>query len=292
MAEQPLNLPEGVFTGTYHFQSADFGGERVLYCGWEQCAPGHFCGPHVRPHYLMVHAVSGRGNFRARGRTYCLGGGSTFVLFPGESTSYCASREDPWFYYWIAFDGAMFERLLLRASITPEQPVHCAAESEEELRALYQALLGCCAAGTPHMDLKAASVLLGILHTLSVTANRTDRLEVRQSPLSPHVQRAVAYIQTHYCGEISVGGMAKALGLSREHLSALFQAQYGVPPVRFIREYRLYTAATLLLTTRCSIAEIAAMTGFGDYNYFSAQFSRRYGVSPSRYRQNGQTGIL
>ena len=88
--ESPQFLYEGVLTGTYHFESADFGGGRILYCGWEQCAAGHFCGPHIRPHYLMVYAVSGGGIFRARSRTYRLAAGPTFVIFPGENVYYCA----------------------------------------------------------------------------------------------------------------------------------------------------------------------------------------------------------
>ena len=149
-------------------------------------------------------------------------------------------------------------------------------------------MLGCCEARLPYIDLKAASAFFDILHALSAAANLADRLEVRQSPLSPHVQRAVEFVKNHYGEPLSVSGMADALGLSREHLSALFREEYGIPPVRFIREYRLYTAATLLLTTRYPVAEIAAMTGFSDYNYFSNQFSRRYGMSPSRYRQSGR----
>lgn len=294
MADDGLQfLYEGVLTGTYHFESADFGGSRILYCGWEQCAAGHFCGPHIRPHYLMVYAVSGGGIFRARSRTYRLGAGSTFVIFPGENTYYCADGEDPWFYYWIAFEGEIFDRLLLRASVTPEQPVHCADEdAAAALQNCYGRLLGCCEVRLPYIDLKAASALFDILHALSAAANLADRLEVRQSPLSPHVQRAVEFVKNHYGEPLSVSGMADALGLSREHLSALFREEYGIPPVRFIREYRLYTAATLLLTTRYPVAEIAAMTGFSDYNYFSNQFSRRYGMSPSRYRQSGRERIL
>ena len=29
---------------------------RIYYCGREQCAPGHFWGPAIRPHYLL-HVV-------------------------------------------------------------------------------------------------------------------------------------------------------------------------------------------------------------------------------------------
>ena len=36
---------------------------RIYYCGREQCAPGHFWGPAIRPHYLLHVVLHGKGEF-------------------------------------------------------------------------------------------------------------------------------------------------------------------------------------------------------------------------------------
>ena len=36
---------------------------RIYYSGREQCAPGHFWGPAIRPHYLLHVVLHGKGEF-------------------------------------------------------------------------------------------------------------------------------------------------------------------------------------------------------------------------------------
>ncbi|MEF2711987.1 MAG: AraC family transcriptional regulator, partial [Oscillospiraceae bacterium] len=94
-------------------------------------------------------------------------------------------------------------------------------------------------------------------------------------------------IKSHYQTELSVAEVSRAVGISREYFCMLFKRQFSISPVRYIREYRLKTASMLLLTTRDSIAVIAEKVGFHDYNYFTNQFTRHFGVSPTGYRKAG-----
>lgn len=286
MAGQP-------FPEEYYFHTAGYAGSRMLFCGWQQCPPGHFYGPYIRSYYLMVYVVSGRGIFRARNKLYHLEEGSTFFIFPGETTYYRADEEEPWFYYWVAMEGELFEKLLLRASITPEQPVHRAAAEGAYFQRQYGQLLNGCGMRVPGMDLKGFSILLDILHHYSITDNRIDRIETITSPISLHLSKAVQYVKKHYFQpDLSVSGLAQELGISREYFASLFMEQYGISPAQFIREYRLFIAATLLATTDFSISETAEQVGFSDFNYFSRQFSKRYGMSPSAYRKQGKKRLL
>ncbi|HIV18315.1 MAG TPA: AraC family transcriptional regulator [Candidatus Merdivicinus intestinigallinarum] len=277
----------------FYFRSAGYAGSRLLFCGWQQCPPGHSYGPYIRSYYLMVYVVSGRGVFQARGKLYHLEKGSTFLLFPGETTYYRADDTEPWFYYWIAFEGDWFESLLLRASITPEQPVHQAAGEADYFQKQYGLLLNACGERMPGVDLKGFSILLDLLHHYSITESRANRIETVSAPVSPHISRAVQIVKNRYSQpDLSVSGLAKELGITREYFSFLFRKQYGFSPVQFLCEYRLFIAATLLTTTGSPISRIAEQVGFSDFNYFSRQFSLRYGQSPSAYRKQAKKRLL
>ncbi len=54
-------------------------------------------------------------------------------------------------------------------------------------------------------------------------------------------------------------------------------------PKRFLLEYRIERACTLLVTTNCSIQEISNSVGFEDPFYFSRAFKDVKGMSPRQY---------
>ena len=66
---------------------------QIFYCGRSACAPGHFWGPAVRPHYLLHVVLNGKGRYTAGGKTYLLTGGDAFFIRPMDSHYYQADRE-------------------------------------------------------------------------------------------------------------------------------------------------------------------------------------------------------
>ena len=59
----------------------------------------------------------------------------------------------------------------------------------------------------------------------------------------------------------------------------------GLPPQQYLLHSRLNRAAELLKTTRLSVKEIAAQTGWDNVFYFSRLFRQKYSISPVRYRR-------
>lgn len=78
--------------------------------------------------------------------------------------------------------------------------------------------------------------------------------------------------------------LARQIGCAPAYLSALFHAQVGVSPVRYIQEQRLQKARYLLTHSSMSIKEIGAVCGFEGADYFGRVFRRLTGQSPRRYR--------
>lgn len=87
---------------------------------------------------------------------------------------------------------------------------------------------------------------------------------------------------------LSVDELALAVGLSRSQLHRRLVKAGDESPGRLIRHVRLRRAAELLLDTDRPVSRIAASVGYEDPAHFTRGFKRRYGVTPSGYRDEAR----
>ncbi|WP_367125796.1 GlxA family transcriptional regulator [Streptomyces phytohabitans] len=102
------------------------------------------------------------------------------------------------------------------------------------------------------------------------------------------VRRAVDLVTSGLSGELTVAGLAAAVGVSERHLTRLFLDQLGQTPGRYVRGARTEAAAHLLASTRLPVGTVAARCGFGTAEALRQAFTARYGVPPSRFRAAAQ----
>jgi ligand-binding sensor domain-containing protein/signal transduction histidine kinase/DNA-binding response OmpR family regulator len=83
--------------------------------------------------------------------------------------------------------------------------------------------------------------------------------------------------------EFDVSAIVEELGMSKTVLYKKVQALTNLSVADLIKSIRLKRAAVLLTQNQLGIAEIAFSVGFTDRKYFSKEFRKLYGVSPSNY---------
>jgi AraC-like DNA-binding protein len=86
--------------------------------------------------------------------------------------------------------------------------------------------------------------------------------------------------------ELSLADLTLDLGMSKSVLYKKFSALTDLSLTDFIKNQRLKQAATLLKQDKFSISDIAMKVGFNDVKYFSKEFKKMYGVTPSHYIKN------
>lgn len=96
----------------------------------------------------------------------------------------------------------------------------------------------------------------------------------------------IAYIEKHYNERCSVGQIADALFVSHTYLSSCFRKETGELLSTYIADYRMHTAARLLIETSMQVKEIAGWCGFTNIPYFSRKFRETYGLSPRDFRKD------
>lgn len=90
------------------------------------------------------------------------------------------------------------------------------------------------------------------------------------------------YLAEHLTGRATLGGLARAIGYSRSHVSAVVRQATGERFTELRRRMQL-DRACFLLRRGASVKEAALGAGFSDPSYFSRVFARRFGVPPSRW---------
>lgn len=100
----------------------------------------------------------------------------------------------------------------------------------------------------------------------------------------PYGKAAMIYMRENYTRPISVGDVAKAVGVSRSWLYRCFMDYTAQSPAAYLRALRMERAKSLLRRTSLSVQEVAYAVGYEDALYFSRVFSDYTGSSPTQFR--------
>ena len=83
---------------------------------------------------------------------------------------------------------------------------------------------------------------------------------------------------------MSVGELARAVGVHPGHLSRTFRERLGRTAGHYLEQLRVERACRLLVT-EAPLVDVAMRSGFADQSHFTRTFRRSVGVSPGRYRR-------
>ncbi len=101
---------------------------------------------------------------------------------------------------------------------------------------------------------------------------------------SPKIATAEAYIQKHYTRKLTVGGIARSVGMSESYFLHEFSKQTGATPIAYLNSYRIARAVELLRGSNLNISETAFACGFQSVSHFNRIFRRITGKPPGDYR--------
>lgn len=252
----------------------------VYFCGREKCDPAHAYGPTMRTQYLFHFIVSGSGIFRTKNATHRLSAGQGFLIFPDQVAYYEADEKDPWEYLWIGFDGTEVPRIIEDLGLTEKTPIY-KDHSSGRLQSVLETLLAAFKA-----DQNDKYRILA--HFYSAVTLMQEGVTTRRQGEKSYVEKALDYIHHNYPYRIRIEDIAHYVGLDRTYLFKLFIKNTGLAPQEYLIRYRLEHAASLLLETKLSTAQVASSCGFRDAPSFCKHFKARYDTSPMLYRKQNR----
>jgi AraC family transcriptional regulator len=106
------------------------------------------------------------------------------------------------------------------------------------------------------------------------------------------VEAARTYLHDHIGDDVSLGSLARVVGLSPFHLAREFRREVGMPPHRYLTWLRMERARDLLERSNLPVTEICRIVGFGTLSHFGSTFRRHVGASPSEYRRRTRRSVI
>lgn len=102
------------------------------------------------------------------------------------------------------------------------------------------------------------------------------------------VSRTLQYVAAHVYDRLSVETVAREVGVSASHLTALFRRQMSISPGEYIRRVKLEESKALIREGQMNFTQIAAALNYSTIHHFSRQFKDHFGMSPSEYAKSIQ----
>ena len=127
-------------------------------------------------------------------------------------------------------------------------------------------------------------ILQNLFLTLAGMLCRWLPAPARATGQSHGVEKALAFLNSHYQSTVTNAQLARLAHLSVAALLRNFAIRAGASPRQYQLALRIDEARALLQSSARPLPEIAAAVGFHDPNYFARVFRKFTGCSPSQFR--------
>lgn len=231
--------------------------------------------------FQLVYITKGEGVFASRLKTESMvNEGSMFLLFPGEWHTYKPNDETGWESYWVGFTGNFARELLNAKSEYAANPV-LNIGYDEEIVGLYKKIVEISSSERPGYQ----NLLSGIVvHLLSYILYRDKNKNLNDKEIFGKIDKARLIIRERLNTTIYPEEIAASLNMSYTWFRRMFKNYTGLAPVQYIAQLKTQKAKELLTTSNKTIKEIAFDLGFESIDYFSTQFRKQTGQTPTQFR--------
>lgn len=234
------------------------------------------CGPRAIDSHAAVLLTAGRGRLRLDGAEYPLRAPVLFWLRPGQRHRYGPDRHG-WSESWVLFDGPATTGYAELGYLAGTAPV-TTFDDVGAVRRAFTELGDVCRQPDPDVDVRAA---LGVHHLLAAVRQTRRDHDRSGAPVLAALRRDAGLA-------LSVAHHARRLGRTADELRDTVRRLTGLGVKDYLVRVRIDRAKQLLADGAPSISDVAAAVGYDDPGYFSRLFTRRVGVSPSRFRDQAR----
>lgn len=246
--------------------------------------------PEARYHYrerpegcestIVICCVAGGGWFYTDERGRKTAGPGSLIVIPGSTPhTYGADGEKPWSIYWLHVQGEHTGSFLGETAFD----MILSEETLDRWTNLFEECYRQTANGwtIPAMVYMSQTIrhMFAMIYRLKANLHTTAKQ-------NRYIEQSIAYMKQMLDRRISLDDLASHTNVSKPHLITLFNRMAGCPPLEYFLRLKIQQACNYLDFTGWTVKEIGMKLGFEDPYYFSRQFRKIMGQSPTVYRSH------
>lgn len=233
----------------------------------------------IPDYYNLWVALEGQGVLNTLGKDYHIQPGTAFVFLPHQEVSAEKSTDQPF---------RNFACRFFPPQGTAEAMRDCASKLmgiQARDLALTKALCRAAVQSTSYKDELSKQQTNGLCFQLLARIWRDAHMPHQSDP-DMAIIRLMERLREQPAERLSLEAMAEATKLSLPQFNRRFLALSGESPMNFSIRQRIVHAKHYLHGSSLQISEIADALGYSDIYFFSRQFKKDTGMSPSAYRRS------
>jgi len=242
---------------------------------------------HTHPFTELFYVVDGKGEFNIQGQRFPVKPNDFVIINPQVEHTELSSPDEPLEYIVLGINGLSFSNLTpVSEGGHPFSFFNLRDEQKDILRYL-NAMVQEATSQQMSYELVCHNLLEILL--IKILRHQHFDLEVgKQSKATKDISFIKHYLETYYHESIQLEDLASMTHLSRFYISHSFKKEIGMSPMEYLIAIRIKESKILLRTTNYSISQVADIVGFTTPTYFSKQFRKSTGISPTDYREQYQ----
>lgn len=242
---------------------------------------------HTHPFTELFYVVDGKGEFNIQGQRFPVKANDFVIINPQVEHTELSSPDEPLEYIVLGIKGLSFSNLTpVSEGGHPFSFFNLRDEQKDILRYL-NAMVQEATSQSMSYELVCHNLLEILL--IKILRHQHFDLEVgKQSKATKDISFIKHYLETYYHESIQLEDLASMTHLSRFYISHSFKKEIGMSPMEYLIDIRIKESKILLRTTNYSISQVADIVGFTTPTYFSKQFRKSTGISPTDYREQYQ----
>lgn len=245
--------------------------------------------PHAHDYFQMIYFLGGSGSLFLANRDYQVRPGDLFLIKPHNEHALAPhSSLKTLDLKFRVYDADLHQNLLKATNRITEKGAALVALFEH-IRWEGEA------ANYLYRESCNLSLLQILIHYLRRDRHEPDsgvaELGQEELPNDDVVRRALEFIRCHYAEDVDLLRIANTVQRSDRHIRQHFEECLGMPPMRYLVQYRIRRAKELIQYSDYALKEIAELVGFKTIHHFTRVFREVAGESPGAWRRKYRAGI-
>jgi AraC-like DNA-binding protein len=241
------------------------------------------------PSFQLLYITKGEGVFETKQiKRRIVKEGSIIILFPDVWHRYCPNKNTGWKEYWISFNGEQPRKFLENNFIQINKPIIEIGLNETIIK-LYNQILEL----LENEIIGFREIIASLTYQIIAQVNSAQRIkQFGGKKIENVILKTKIYLDENISNKVNFRELADELNIGYSWFRRMFKHYTNLSPSQYFQLIKLNKAKTLLIETTMQISEIAYFLGFDSQYYFTKFFTKRAGVSPSKWRKTYQSKII